>query len=74
MPRFAYSAFDRNGTLIKGDISAPDDSTVVFTVSEPTPNLLSSLGAFKGMAVVRGVTAARCIWFKRSRAHTATCC
>lgn len=35
------------------DISAPDDSTVVFTVSQPTPNLLSNLGAFKGMAVVQ---------------------
>ena len=35
------------------DISSPDDTTVVFTVCEPTPNLLSSLGAFKGMAVVQ---------------------
>jgi len=35
------------------DISAPDDLTVVFTVSQPTPNLLSNLGAFKGMAVVQ---------------------
>jgi peptide/nickel transport system substrate-binding protein len=35
------------------DISAPDDQTVVFTVSQPTPNLLSNLGAFKGMAVVQ---------------------
>ncbi len=35
------------------DISAPDDSTVVFTVSQPTPNLLSNLGGFKGVAVVQ---------------------
>ncbi len=25
MPRFAYSAFDREGSLVKGDITAPDD-------------------------------------------------
>ena len=35
------------------DISAPDDSTVVFTVSQATPNLLSNLGGFKGVAVVQ---------------------
>ncbi len=35
------------------DITAPDASTVVFTVSQPTPNLLSNLGGFKGVAVVQ---------------------
>jgi peptide/nickel transport system substrate-binding protein len=35
------------------DVSAPDDSTVVFTLSAPTPNLLSHIGAFKGMAIVQ---------------------
>lgn len=34
------------------DVSAPDDKTVVITVSQPTPNLLSNLGGFKGMAIV----------------------
>lgn len=34
------------------DVSAPDDSTVVITVAQPTPNLLSNLGGFKGMAIV----------------------
>ncbi|MDF2560256.1 MAG: transporter substrate-binding protein [Microbacterium sp.] len=34
------------------DVTATDDSTVVITVSQPTPNLLSSLGGFKGMAIV----------------------
>ncbi|WP_448256521.1 ABC transporter substrate-binding protein [Microbacterium aurum] len=34
------------------DIAAPDDSTVVITVAQPTPNLLSNLGGFKGMAIV----------------------
>lgn len=34
-------------------IEAPDDSTVVITVAQPTPNLLSSLGGFKGMAIVQ---------------------
>jgi peptide/nickel transport system substrate-binding protein len=34
-------------------VSATDDSTVVFTLSAPTPNLLSHLGAFKGMAIVQ---------------------
>lgn len=34
------------------DISAPDASTVVIKVSRPTPNLLSNLGGFKGMAIV----------------------
>lgn len=36
-----------------GDVSAPDDDTVVITVSQPTPNLLSNLGGFKGMAIVK---------------------
>lgn len=34
------------------DVSAPDADTVVITVSQPTPNLLSNLGGFKGMAIV----------------------
>ena len=34
------------------DVSAPDEDTVVITVSQPTPNLLSNLGGFKGMAIV----------------------
>ncbi|MGB4779209.1 ABC transporter substrate-binding protein [Microbacterium sp.] len=34
------------------DIAAPDDDTVVITVAQPTPNLLSNLGGFKGMAIV----------------------
>jgi peptide/nickel transport system substrate-binding protein len=41
----------RFGTVT--DVSAPDDSTVVFTLSAPTPNLLSHIGAFKGMAIVQ---------------------
>ncbi len=34
-------------------IETPDDATVVITVAQPTPNLLSSLGGFKGMAIVQ---------------------
>lgn len=34
------------------DIQAPDDMTVVISLSQPTPNLLSNLGGFKGMAIV----------------------
>lgn len=34
------------------DVTAPDDTTVVITVAQPTPNLLSNLGGFKGMAIV----------------------
>lgn len=34
------------------DVDAPDDDTVVITVAQPTPNLLSNLGGFKGMAIV----------------------
>lgn len=33
-------------------VTAPDDRTVEITVSQPTPNLLSNIGAFKGMAIV----------------------
>jgi peptide/nickel transport system substrate-binding protein len=41
----------RFGTLT--DVTAPDDDTVVFTLSAPTPNLLASLGAYKGLAIVQ---------------------
>jgi peptide/nickel transport system substrate-binding protein len=34
-------------------IDAPDDLTVVITVGAPTPSLLSSLGGFKGLAIVQ---------------------
>jgi peptide/nickel transport system substrate-binding protein len=34
------------------DIAAPDPRTVVITLTEPTPNLLEQIGAFKGMAIV----------------------
>ncbi|MBD3780636.1 MAG: ABC transporter substrate-binding protein [Micrococcales bacterium] len=34
------------------DVEAVDDLTVDITVSQPTPNLLSNLGGFKGMAIV----------------------
>lgn len=34
-------------------IEATDDYTVVITVAQPTPNLLSSLGSFKGLAIVQ---------------------
>src|SRR5699024_2434218 len=34
------------------DIATPGDYTVVITLSQPTPNLLSNLGVFKGMAIV----------------------
>ena len=33
-------------------IDAPDDLTVEITLAQPTPNLLSNLGGFKGMAIV----------------------
>ncbi|WP_120005025.1 ABC transporter substrate-binding protein [Nesterenkonia muleiensis] len=33
-------------------VEAPDDHTVEITVSAPTPNLLSNIGGFKGMAIV----------------------
>ncbi|WP_163541927.1 ABC transporter substrate-binding protein [Occultella kanbiaonis] len=34
------------------DIQAPDEYTVEITLAQPTPNLLSNLGGFKGMAIV----------------------
>ncbi|WP_432546367.1 ABC transporter substrate-binding protein [Kineococcus sp. SYSU DK004] len=34
------------------DVAAPDPRTVVVTLSSPTPNLLSQVGGFKGMAVL----------------------
>lgn len=33
-------------------VSAPDERTVVIEVSAPSPNLLSAIGGFKGMAIV----------------------
>jgi peptide/nickel transport system substrate-binding protein len=33
-------------------MSAPDDSTVVITLTQPSPNLLVSIAGFKGMAIV----------------------
>jgi peptide/nickel transport system substrate-binding protein len=35
------------------DIAAPDSATVVIRVKQPTPNLLTNLGGFKGMAIVQ---------------------
>ncbi|WP_197379884.1 ABC transporter substrate-binding protein [Mycolicibacterium mengxianglii] len=34
------------------DVGAPDPATVVIRLDRPTPNLLTNLGGFKGMAVV----------------------
>ena len=34
------------------DVSAPDADTVVIRVAHPTPNLLTNIGGFKGMAIV----------------------
>jgi peptide/nickel transport system substrate-binding protein len=34
------------------DVQAPDPNTVVIRVKQPTPNLLTNLGGFKGMAIV----------------------
>ncbi|GAY17086.1 ABC transporter substrate-binding protein [Mycobacterium sp. shizuoka-1] len=34
------------------DVSAPDPGTVVVALTRPTPNLLTNLGGFKGMAIV----------------------
>jgi peptide/nickel transport system substrate-binding protein len=34
------------------DVSAPNPSTVVISVKQPTPNLLTNIGGFKGMAIV----------------------
>ena len=33
-------------------VEAPDDDTVVINVTETTPNLLTLIGAFKGMAII----------------------
>jgi peptide/nickel transport system substrate-binding protein len=33
-------------------VTAPDDATVVIELSRPAPNLLASIGGFKGMAIV----------------------
>jgi peptide/nickel transport system substrate-binding protein len=35
------------------DVSAPNPDTVVIRVKQPTPNLLTNLGGFKGMAIVQ---------------------
>ncbi|WP_445165843.1 ABC transporter substrate-binding protein [Mycolicibacterium sp. Dal123E01] len=35
------------------DVSAPDPNTVVIALQRPTPNLLTNLGGFKGMAIVQ---------------------
>lgn len=34
-------------------VTAPDPATVRITVRQPTPNLLTNLGGFKGMAIVQ---------------------
>ena len=34
------------------DVQAPDPQTVVITLSEPTPALLSNIGGFKGMSII----------------------
>jgi peptide/nickel transport system substrate-binding protein len=34
-------------------VTAPDQSTVRITLKEPTPNLLTNLGGFKGVAIVQ---------------------
>lgn len=34
------------------DIAAPDPATVIIRVKQPTPNLLTNIGGFKGMAIV----------------------
>ena len=34
------------------DVTAPDERTVEITLTQPTPGLLASLGAFKGTAIV----------------------
>ncbi|ORB66358.1 ABC transporter substrate-binding protein [Mycolicibacterium tusciae] len=35
------------------DVSAPDAETVVIRLKQPTPNLLTNIGGFKGMAIVQ---------------------
>ena len=39
------------------EVRAVDDTTVEITLTEPTPNLLANLGAFKGMAILPEGTA-----------------
>jgi peptide/nickel transport system substrate-binding protein len=34
------------------EISAPDETTVEITLTDPTPNLLANVGSFKGMAIL----------------------
>ncbi|MDQ3627741.1 MAG: ABC transporter substrate-binding protein [Actinomycetota bacterium] len=34
-------------------VTAPDDSTVVIELAQPTPNLLASIGGYKGVAIVQ---------------------
>src|SRR5689334_14615987 len=34
------------------EVTAPDDRTVVMRLKRPTPNLLTNIGGFKGMAIV----------------------
>ncbi len=38
-------------TTVKS-ISAPDPTTVVFTLTSPTPNMLANVGGFKGVGIV----------------------
>jgi peptide/nickel transport system substrate-binding protein len=35
------------------NVTAPDPATVKITVKQPTPNLLTNIGGFKGMAIVQ---------------------
>jgi peptide/nickel transport system substrate-binding protein len=35
------------------EVSAPNEDTVLIRVKQPTPNLLTNLGGFKGMAIVQ---------------------
>ncbi|HMO10890.1 MAG TPA: ABC transporter substrate-binding protein, partial [Actinotalea sp.] len=35
------------------EVTAPDDTTVVITVTEPSPTLLSAVGGYKGLAIVQ---------------------
>ncbi|MGZ8814212.1 MAG: ABC transporter substrate-binding protein, partial [Mycobacterium sp.] len=35
------------------DINAPDPATVIIRLKQPTPNLLTNIGGFKGMAIVQ---------------------
>lgn len=35
------------------DVSAPDAETVMIRLEQPTPNLLTNIGGFKGMAIVQ---------------------